>query len=165
MPTRDFNRRLAQLVRGGGSTAAIGRQLRSEGFRVGNDRLRGFVNALRGRRITAGQLLSIRTSLGPVPTAVEVTVSITASYSVTRSEFGRGTQTLLSGTVTGRDTLTVPIGEDTNQRINTQAGALLEDEVQQRVRDVGLAQAGDYLEPQITGRTIEIVGRRFVNFI
>ena len=81
-----------------------------------------------------------------------------------RSEFGRGTQTLLSGTVTGRDTLTVPIGEDTERRINTQAGALLEDEVQQQVRDVGLAQAGDYLEPQITGIAIEIVGRRFVNF-
>ena len=164
MPLEDFNKRLSELVRGGGSTARIGRQLRSEGFRVGNDRLRGLVNTLRGRTITAGQLIAIRTGLTRVPTAVEVRFRVTAKYAVARSEFGRDSMTLLSGSVTSTEKLTIPIGQDINRRVTTQAAALVEEEIQQRVRDQGLAQAGDYIEPQITGLVLDVLERTFTTF-
>ena len=168
MPTRDFFRRLSELVRGGSSTAAIGRQLRSERFRIGNDRLRAIVNRIRGRRITARQgreLITITTSLSQVPSAVEFRLTITARYAVARSEFGRGSETLLSGTVTSNETLTIPFPQGTDRLIETQAAALVEERVNERVREAGLARAGDYIEPQLSDVQIKITNQKFVNFV
>lgn len=47
---------MARLARTTGlSGSAIGRRARAEGFRIGNDLIRGLVNAQRGRSLTPGQ--------------------------------------------------------------------------------------------------------------
>ena len=170
MPARDFYRALSNLVGQGGSQRSIIAAIRSRGFKIANDRIRGLINQLRGRNVTERQRgalarITVRTE-GKVslPTAIVYRIRITARYAVERDEFGRSAKTLLSGTVTETQTFKLPLLQDNSQRLENQAAARIEEEVLSRVRSAGLAQAGNYITPSITNQTIEVLSAELVDF-
>ena len=170
MPARDFYRALADLVGQGGSQRSIITEIRARGFKIANDRIRGLINQLKGRRLTQPQQrglarLVVRTE-GRVslPTAIVYRIRITARYEVNRDEFGRPTKTLLSGTVSEVQTFKLPLTQDNTQRLDNQAAARIEEEVTARVRSAGIAQAGNYIMPSITNQTIEVLSSELVDF-
>ena len=171
MPTGNFFQTLARLVREGGSQGSIIARFRGAGFGGRAQRLRALINRLRGRSLTPSQQseltkfsLGLNVSLSPIPTAIEISARIRASYRVVRDQFNRRGEVLLSGNVEEVQTFVIPL-QANEQQVENQALARLEEEISRRVAAAGLAQAGNYITPDITSQPVEIISTRFTDFV
>ena len=172
----DFNR-LGELASGSGSQREVIRRFRGEGFSGANDALRGLINAVRGanvsfRQLVAAAQLLVRARVNPrnvnllnIPRSIEVTIRTRYQYRVVRNQLGRRDETLLSGTQQEDRDYVFPIAEGINARLlSEQALARAEETVNRLVADAGLAEAGNYLVPDIRAEPVKVIRARFTDF-
>ena len=164
-PRRPFSfQDLLESVRQGGSQAEIIRRFRGRGFGGGNDALRGLIKIIRGTNVALKQFVASLRFLTRfpslqfrIPNEVAVTVAINYTYRVARDELGRPQEVLLSGKVEETRDYVFPTPAINEKLITEQALARAEERVARLIADAGLAQAGNYLMPEINASPIRIV--------